>query len=739
MWLGAAGAGVFEFRGGQLNRLGDAATDSLLQDPHCLLVDTKKRVWIGAGDDFLLCRDGDQWRPYRIPRHLARSYIDALAEQPDGTVWAGSGSEGLFQFKDGKLVTVNASSGLSDGWQFVVGTDVGLILLRQKNLFAFSQAEGLGYGAVEGMAFVGGHQKARLDRYGRRLPLVCRWRSVEAVSHSAPSGRSIGMAEQPDGTVWAGSGSEGLFQFKDGKLVTVNASSGLSDNSVNSLLVDRDGNLWSGTDVGLNLLRQKNLFAFSQAVEGLGYGAVEGMAEIAPDTVWVAKPGDGLYRWDGNAFSRLVSANLSVVGPQINCLMSARDGGCWVAGAAGLLHFKQPKLTADKAELFTLSGMSILSLCEDPSGSLWAGTRDGKLWRLQDKKWSAQTTLSQSRPVTVIAPGTDGGIWIGTEGNGIYHLKDGAATHVNTDNGLLSNLIRALYLDQQGVLWIGTAGGGLSRCENDHVVSFITREGLPDNTISQILEDGAGRLWLGSNRGISCVSKRDLDALAAGKISGIYPQTFGRAEGMLSEECTGGFCPAGMKTASGLLWFSTLKGAVVVDPRLHLAKSSAPLVLLEELSVDGVLNPAFHAANRAGAASSDSGHDSSSETETLGAWHPATIALNLNIPASVSMRRNKIQFRYRLEGLDSDWVEAGTRRTAFYNYVPHGRYQFRVIACNGDGVWNETGVSLALIVPPYFWQSWWFISLMVLSLTAVVGGGARIVEKRRLQRQLKTL
>ena len=136
----------------------------MLQDPHCLLVDQAGRIWIGAGDDFVLCRDGEQWRRYRIPRHLARPYVSALAEEPDGTVWAGSVSEGLFQFKDGKLAAINASSGLSDNLvesllvdhegKLWVGTDAGLNRLRRKNLFVFGQNEGLGYGAVQGLAEV---------------------------------------------------------------------------------------------------------------------------------------------------------------------------------------------------------------------------------------------------------------------------------------------------------------------------------------------------------------------------------------------------------------------------------------------------------------------------------------------------------------------------------------------------------------------------------------------------------
>jgi len=130
-------------------------------------------------------------------------------------------------------------------------------------------------------------------------------------------------------------------------------------------------------------------------------------------------------------------------------------------------------------------------------------------------------------------------------------------------------------LDADGTLWIGTAGGGLSRLKDERIATFTIREGLPDNTISQILEDDAGNLWLGGNRGIVRIKKRDLDDLVAHRIPVIYPQVYGRADGLLSEECTGGFSPAGLRTKAGLLWFSTLKGIVVIDPH-HTVSSPLP-------------------------------------------------------------------------------------------------------------------------------------------------------------------
>ena len=621
MWVGATGAGVFEYHDGAFAPLEDSATRELLQDPHCILVDKAGQIWIGAGDDFVLCRDGDQWRPYRIPRHLARSYVSSLAEQPDGSVWAGSTSEGLFEFKDRKMTAINASSGLSD-------------------------------------------------------------------------------------------------------------------NSVETLLADRDGNLWAGTDTGLNLLRQRDLFAFDQR-QGLGYGAVDGLAEIAPGQVWVGKPGDGVYEWDGESFSHVMSADLSVVGPQINVLLKSKDGGCWIAGKYGLLYFKTPEKTADKARLFTLPGLNIISLCEAGNGALWVGTSEGKLFRLENDAWQEQTNLDH--PITAIAAAPNGVIWVGTEGDGVYRFDSRGITHWDTENGLLSDLVRTLYVDNSDrSLWIGTAGGGLSCLRQGRITTVTTREGLPDNTISEILDDDKGRLWLGSNRGIACLGKEELEELIAGKIGAVYPQVFGRAEGMLSEECAGGFCPAGLKTASGRLWFPTLKGLVVVDPGVHLSKLPEPAVLLEQISVDGVRHSPF-SPSISPTAPQDKLPDLTGTKDQVLNLGPGRHSIEFQYTAIGFDSPERIRFRYRLHGLDPDWVEAGNRRVAFYSYVPPGNYRFQVIACNADGLWNDTGATIGLTISKFFWQTWWFAGFLSLTLLVLVGAGVRFIVKRNLQRRLKHL
>ena len=431
MWVGAAGSGIFSYVGDKFIQLRDPALDRLLQDSHCLLVDQAERIWIGAGDAFVLCREGDQWRRFGMPRHLATHYISSLAEEPDGTVWAGS---------------------------------VG----------------------------------------------------------------------------------EGLFQFKSGKLVAINASSGLSDNLVEALLMDREGKLWVGTHGGLNRISLRNLSVLRHN-EGLGYGSVQGLAEVQPGVIWVAEPNEGVFCWDSQRFRRLMLSGLSSQEPRASALLMTRDGSCWVAGAGGLLQFKNPQAAEAEGGIPALTNFSITALGQGLKGGVWAGTSEGELWQLSSGKWQAQTNCPRGHAITAIVPDAEGALWIGTEGDGLYRFDEKAGVQCEKVGGLPSGWIRTLCLDSQRTLWIGTAGGGLGRLQDQQIATFTTREGLPDNTISQIFEDDEGNLWLGGNRGIARVKKSDFDDLAEHKLPAVYPQVYSRADGMLSEECSGGFSPAGIE------------------------------------------------------------------------------------------------------------------------------------------------------------------------------------------------
>ena len=400
------------------------------KDPHCLLEDKAGRIWVGAGDDFVLCREGNQWRRYRIPRHLARPYVSALAEEPDGTVWAGSVSEGLFQFKDGK----------TDGHQ-----------RQQRPLGQFRRI------------LAGGPRRQPLGGHRRRAE-PC------APQHAS---RSSGKTR-----AWA-------------------------------------------------------------------TGRSRAWRKSRPGVIWAGKPSDGLYRWEGRNFSRVAAASFIRRQAEDITLLMARDGSCWAGGARGLWQFQGPQGSGGRSgDRRRWPGLNVISLAEDRDGGLWAGTREGEVWRQSQGNWVRRPITPRPMPSPPSCRTPTAPFGSAPKAAACTGSREDGRTRFAKGGRLLSDWIRTLYLDAQGVLWIGTAGGGLSRCARRAFATFTTREGLPDNTISQILEDDTGRLWLGSNRGIACVQQaRTGGSGRRARLRAVYPQVYGRAEGMPSEECTGGFFP----------------------------------------------------------------------------------------------------------------------------------------------------------------------------------------------------
>ena len=694
-WIGSVGNGLYRRQDGKTTAFttGDGLPDNSIT---ALASDADGRTWIGTGMGLVLWQDGKLTQLSAAEIFKGRR-ITALQRDAQGTLWVGVNGLGVFQFTNNTFVPLKDDS-------------AGDLL---RNVRCLLTDQGGRLWICVGDDFVMSRDGDRWHRY--RIP------------HNRAGPNYSALAMGPDGTVWAGAGAGGLMQFKDGKSVEIPMSAGLVGRLVESLSVDNEGRLWVGTDAGLNCLKHKNLFSLGQS-EGLGFGAVQGLTEATPGVVWAAKPNDGLYRWDGKSFSRLSTDSLSPRESQVTALLTMHDGSCWVATTNSLLLYRDPIAAGDEVEIIESASPNIIALAEDLRGAVWAGTRDGKVLELFGNQWLEPGGFSQTNAITSFALGKDGSMWVGTGGSGLYRFINGSWVHFGKKDGLSSEAIRTLYQDSQGTLWIGTADAGLDRWRYGRIVSFTTQDGLPDNTVSEILEDDSGRLWLGTSRGIVYLNKGKLDDVVSGQSTTVYPKLFGLADGMLSEECSSGFCPAGLKTKSGLLWFPTLKGLVVIDPKAVPETTEPPKPVLEEVLVDGVEKLTSHEPFRGVAPASDrlrvtpGKHNVEFRYTGLGFDQP-----------------EQTRFRYQLEGLDTTWVDAGTRLSAPYSYLPPGDYQFRLAASSGDGIWNETTTPLELVVMRRFWQSWWFLALAALSVLALVGGIVRELVRKKMQRRLKLL
>jgi ligand-binding sensor domain-containing protein/signal transduction histidine kinase len=648
--------------------------------------DATGRIWIGTESGLVIWNDGQLERPASL-KSIRDCAITSMFKDRSGVIWLVVQGSKIFQFSQNRLSSV--ARGDSGEW-----TSGIQVLLVDKSGRVWL---GTGENAVLCLDKDGWH------RY--RIPRQMTGSGVRA------------LAEEPDGTIWAGSTS-GLFFFSDGKFSAIPASSGLAGRSVESLFVDCDGALWAGTDAGLNRLGHKSLFSLGQA-QGLGFGPVQGLAQVSPGVIWAARTGDGIYRWDGRGLRQLRAAGLAAHNSQVNALLVTHDGACWVASDGGLLRYKDPVAAEDEVHWFELPGQDIISIAEGREGSIWAGTRAGKLWELCEGKWIEPAFISISNSINIILPAPDGSFWIGTEGSGLIHLDSDHAEFFGMNTGLPSESICALYLDVEGALWIGTAKG-LS-CKRGHTISnFAGQNGLPDNQVSQVLEDDSGRLWLGTSQGILCVRKNQLQDFASGKPEALHPKMFNRSDGMVSDECIGGFCPSGLKSHLGLLWFPTTRGVAIIAPQNWPLERPMPATAIEEIRLDGV------------PISVDS---ISSELKIPPGKHRLELAYTGLDYGSPEL----LKFRYKLEGWDADWVDAGTSRSAVFNLVPPGQYCFKVIACNSDGNWTTNGAELRLNFARHFWQSWLFIGIASAALLSVVGGTVRIIERQRGKAHLQRL
>ncbi|HWI58234.1 MAG TPA: two-component regulator propeller domain-containing protein, partial [Bacillota bacterium] len=420
----------------------------------------------------------------------------------------------------------------------------------------------------------------------------------------------------------------------------------------------------------------------------------------------------------------------------IGSVWEDRHGTLWAGTAgAGLYAWRGQGFTAASAERLEANVLAVHELAD---GTLWIGTETGPA-RLADGRWIwAARELGVNIPhVRCFAQTPDGALWFGSLGGGLARVLAGRLTLWRKADGLASDYVWSLHAEPDGTLWVGTYGGGLSRFKHGQWATLSSRQGLPSDVICCILNDDQGNLWMSSYAGIFSVACVDLDSCAEGRLKALSCLRLDSDDGLNSLEMSGGCQPAGCRTADGRLWFATSKGLAVVNPATLHRNQLPPPVRIEEVLVDEQF---FEEGRRQGGRDKAGAAASPSLRPPSGlSLPPGKNRLEIRYTGLSFGGADKVRFKYKLHGLDDDWVEAGPRRFAFYSQVPPGDYLFRVKACNSDGVWNETGVSLPLVVAPFFWQVYWFQALALLSLLAGVGGAIALVQRRQHRRQLHAL
>ena len=726
LWLGTF-EGLVRFDGWRFETVNHDTTPEFPgKFIRAVLLDHRGQLWT-ATDEGIACLFAGHWRTYREAggKNLIAT---SMAEDGDGTMLAATGDRVLRLVREHfEAIPVPAEAGnqlflqASRGDVWCHGERV-LARIWQGQWHNVPLAAGTASAGVQGVGssrdggiWVAGANSIQKFRAGVWGPTM----SLPADSHLT---RNVRILEDSDGNLWVGDSLSGLFQFRPGgRVLRFTPLDGLSNPAIRALFEDRENDIWVGTHGG-GLIRFK-----LREVQHFDEG--QGLSEMMLDTVseidgklLVATYGAGVVSFDENRMRFGIPTSPPGVSRFRNAFASSviedRTGALWVAvqhmgvyrfGPNGVEETPIPDLSDTPHALFL-----------DSHGAVWVGTdglnifQDGKMTRYGTESGLPRATISS------IAEDSQGEIWAGGKA-GLFRFSSGRfEKYLPPDNHDFGAVV-SLFGNRDG-LWIGTESDGFYRLRGATLTSYGRAQGLPAARVTGMIEDDQHRLWLATfQNGLFCIPTASFDAVDAQKGRLLDLIWLRREDGLGSNQFRSGYQPAVWKGKDGRLWFATLKGLEMADPRRVHRDSMYPPVLVQAVSVNGQRIPI--APNRSTPLELPAG---SRQLEFLYA-------------APSFADPEKIRFQYQLENVDSTWVDT-TERSAVFGAVKPGKYTFRVKAASGDGVWNPTPASLILRVAPFFWETWWFRALGALSiatLSATVVYGAQTKKLRRKTEQLR--
>jgi signal transduction histidine kinase/ligand-binding sensor domain-containing protein/CheY-like chemotaxis protein len=519
----------------------------------------------------------------------------------------------------------------------------------------------------------------------------------------------LSMIRDHEGTLWIGTDNSGLIGVDAANRVRVYKDSpGLPEPRVTSLLEDNEGGLWLGMPVfGALQVRDGRVTPYGRP-EGMSWDVALSVMQTRDGTVWAGLEGGGLNLLQGGHW-RVMTAPQVLAGTVPYTMLESTDGSVWVATDNSTLHrFRNGAV----AQVFKIPGNpgNPAALAEDSAGTLWVGTVRG-LYRLRGTQWDSPAEGAGSPwhgPVSAILAGEDGAVQVATDA-GLWSLINGRFAQVPGTEG---QNVQALLRDSQGTLWVGLYGVGLLRIHAGQSRLFGTADGLPDLQIVSLVEDGLGKLWIGGARGIYSTYFKALEQRASGGGPPVVFDEIGLSEGMRSRECNGGETPSAWRMRDGTLWFATMRGLVKVDPSKQAPPFSSMPPIIEEMVI---------------------GRQRRAIDLSVVKLGPTERDVGFRYTAASFAAPDRVSFRYRLQGYDAKWVDAGGRREAFYTNLPPGRYAF-VVQAGVPGKWGAVSSSLDLDIAP-FWYETWFSRIAAVALLTLLAAGFYVARTRHLHRR----
>lgn len=714
---------------------------------------------------------------------LPKGAIYSINQTADGYLWIGAES-GLYRFDGLRFVAMPSRNLKSPALSHVLGLTVDgsgdlWARLRRPTLLryrgnVFEDATGSeGIIAATASAMARAHDGSLLlwALQGEGRAMVLRGGKIETVAEPSGFSRSpvLALAQTPDGDVWVGTRDAGLFRLRGRKTIAVTKD--LPDLKVNAIVTAGKNELWVGTDAGVVRWDGEKLSKAGVPKSLEGVQALS-LAVDRDRNLWVGTNSRGLIRVNESGEASLAERE-GELNYAVTAIFADREGTIWTGGGGGLESLRDSTfVTYSLPEGVPSDGSNPLFAGAD--GRLWFGAIEGGLWWVKDSQRGRIDREGLGRDLIYSISGGDGELWVGRQKGGLTVLKgEGNSMSSRTytkAHGLAQDSVYAVHRGRDGSVWAGTLSGGVSKLSNGRFTNYTITDGLISNTVTSILETSKGTVWIASPIGLSALSNGRWQTYAAGDVNCLFEDKagvlwIGSAAGLsfragdriqmpvgapaslrepvlgLAEDNQGSLWVAtasrvlrvnrdallrgalkegdlreygladGLRGTEGAkrhrsvvgdpagrIWFSLNRGISVVDPERTRNNTAPAIAQVQSITADG-------------------SQVSIQSSIQIGGGHRRIAFTFAGLCLSVP---DRVRFRYRLDNFDRDWSEPTTAREAVYTNLGPGNYRFRVIASNPDGLWSNAEAVASVRVKPLYWQTWWFLASVLLVVGLII-------------------
>lgn len=683
LWITTQSSGLISYKNGKFKTHKAQEVKQLYSVIH---IDEKDRIWVASPKVGWFVFENNKYTKLKYSKPLKNIELTSISRDSKGTLWFGTLQNGVMKYENNKFTTYKKSDGLLSNW-------VNYVFVDKNDL--------LWIGTDIGLVTYDGSNFKRLPDFDHN-----------SVSH---------ISIDKDDNMWFGMlRGLALKRHNSNKYEFINNKSGLNYNYITVTMIDNENSLWLiNYRGGLSRIKDSKFTSYSQA-NGLHGKITNTVCEIDNGVILLGFNNGKISKIENDVISEFKTKS-KLEGKRVRHIFKDSKDNIWISTYSGLL-----KINKDNSENWYndkngFPSKFIRLVFEDSKNNIWVGTRDYGVVKINEN--NTYTSINKKKGLNVnlvlsINEDKKGNLLVGTAKGGLSVIKDDKVVKNYTQkNGLISDVIFNTYIDEQNRIWVN-ASGGLNCITENKVSSFLKNKKVLPATTYDMLEDKNGNCWFPCSNGVIMIAKKELlKQIKKDTITNLKYKLFDKYDGLLNAECNA--TSKSMLSSNGKIWFPALNGIAMVEPDKLPENMYSPPVFVEKFLLNDSLL---------------------SLTDRIEIQQDKK-RYTFDFSALSFYEPNEVFFKHKLEGYENKWSEPSLKRTISYTNLPPGKYSFKVIACNNDGLWNKEGNELKFTVEPHFYQTVWFYAIILIFVAGIffIFYHIRIIHLKRKQKRLEEL